>query len=413
MIIRIVKQPDLIPHLFRSEFSKITAVLGRQFGIEHLETAEDIASETFLSALENWSYQGVPENPRAWLYTVARNKTKNLIARNKVFQEKVASLSSSQSEELNIDLSDQNITDSQLQMLFAICHPTITVEAQIGLALRILCGFGIDEIADAFLVNKETINKRLFRAREKLREEKISVEYPGDDELEVRLDAVLTTLYLLFNEGYYSESNDAVLRKDLCLEAMRLVYLLLENIRTNKPASKALLALMCFHASRFEARKNIYGELILYDDQDESLWDQQLISKGIYFLKEASYGKSVTRYHIEASIAYWHTIKTGSTEKWRNILNLYDQLLAVQYSPIAALNRAFAVSKVYGSEKAIAEAEQLDLKDNHYYYTLLGELYWEVEASKSRQCFEKALLMAKTQPDKHTLQRRLNILVNN
>src|SRR5436190_11028943 len=263
---------ELIPHLFRTEFRKIAAVLCKLFGIENLELAEDIASETFLSALENWPYKGIPENPVAWLYTVAKNKAKNHLLRNQVFTEKIAKqikYSSPQNEEVEIDLSEENITDSQLQMLFALCHPSIPTEAQIGLSLRILCGFGIEEIANAFLTSKETINKRLFRAKEKLRIEKvkivpITVGVLTEKEISNRLETVLTTLYLLFNEGYYSESQDAVLREDFCIEAMRLAYLLIENEQTNKPDVNALLALMCFHASRFPARKNENGELILY-----------------------------------------------------------------------------------------------------------------------------------------------------
>ena len=407
-----MKQPDIIPHLFRNEFSKIASVIARQFGIEHLETAEDIASETFLAALETWSYKGVPDNPTAWLYAVAKNKTKNFVLRNKVSQKKVASLPLTHVEQADIDWSARNIFDSQLQMLFAICNPIIPIESQIAIALRILCGFGIEEIANAFLTNKEVINKRLFRAREKLRLEKIKIEYPGEVEIERRLDAVLTTLYLLFNEGYYSESYDQVLRKDLCLEAMRLIYLLHEYQTTNTPGVNALLALMCFHASRFDARESAQGELVLYDDQDESLWDKVLINKGAYYLKEASRGNEVTRYHIEASIGYWHTIKAGSLEKWSNILKLYDQLLLLECSPIAALNRAFAFSKVHGCVAAIAETEKLQLTNNHYYYTLLGELYWEIDGAKSKIYFQKALALAKTQPDKRTLEKKLEGLVN-
>ena len=220
-----MQQQELIPHLFRTEFTKITAVLCKLFGIEHMEIAEDLASETFLTALETWSYKGLPENPTAWLYAVAKNKAKNYFIRNQVFKDKIYSqlkYSLREADDLQIDLSDQNIMDSQLQMLFAICHPAISTEAQIGLALRILCGFGIDEIANAFLTNKETINKRLFRAKEKLRDEKVEIKFPGEDEINNRLETVLTTLYLLFNEGYYSESKDTIMRNDLCLEAMQI-----------------------------------------------------------------------------------------------------------------------------------------------------------------------------------------------
>jgi len=267
-------QQELIPHLFRTEFRKITAVLCKHFGIAHIEIAEDIASDTFLSAIETWTYKGLPTNPTAWLYAVAKNKADNYFHRSNIFSEKIVGEiknSSSQTEEPEINLSDENITDSQLQMLFAVCHPSIPTEAQIGLALRILCGFGINEIANAFLTNIETINKRLSRAKEKLRNEKVMIGFPGKKEINDRLETVLTTLYLLFSEGYYSESDNTILREDLCNEAMRLTFMLVENEQTNLPKVNALYSLMCFHSSRFAARKNEKGEIILYDDQDESL----------------------------------------------------------------------------------------------------------------------------------------------
>ena len=408
-----MQQQELIPHLFRTEFRKITAVLCKHFGIEHIETAEDIAGDTFLQAVEIWTYKGLPANPTAWLYTVAKNKAKNYFHRSNIFSEKIASeikKTSSQSEELEINLSEENITDSQLQMLFAICHPSIPTEAQIGLALRILCGFGINEIANAFLTSNETINKRLFRAKEKLRAEKVKIDFPGKTEINNRLETVLTTLYLLFSEGYYSESDDNVLREDLCEEAMRLTYMLIENEQTNLPKVNALYSLMCFHSSRFAARKNEKGELILYDEQDESLWNQELIIKGIYFLHEASKGNEISKYHIEASIAYWHTIKTGTKEKWENILQLYNKLLQIEYSPIAALNRTYALSKANSKQDAIAEAEKLNLPDNHFYFTLLGELYTDIDNKKAKDSFQKALGLAKTQTDKLTIKKKIEKL---
>ena len=413
-----MQQQELIPHLFRTEFRKITAVLCKHFGIEHIEIAEDIASDTFLSAVEIWTYKGLPVNPTAWLYTVAKNKAKNYFHRSNIFSEKIASEikeSSLRTEELEINLSDENITDSQLQMLFAICHPSIPTEAQIGLALRILCGFGINEIANAFLTNNETINKRLSRAKEKLRSEKvkivpIAIGIPGKKEINDRLETVLTTLYLLFNEGYYSESNDTILREDLCDEAMRLTFMLIENEQTNLPKVNALYSLMCFHSSRFAARKNEKGEIILYAEQDESLWDQELIIKGIYFLHEVSNGNEISKYHIEASIAYWHTIKTDTKEKWENILQLYNQLLILEYSPIAALNRTYALSKVKGKQVAICEAEKLNLASNHFYFTLLGELYTEIDNNKAKENFKKAFDLSKTQADQQTIQKKIDQL---
>lgn len=408
-----MNKQELIPHLFRTESGKITTVLCKRFGIEHIEIAEDITSDTFLAALETWTYKGVPENPVAWLYTVAKNKTKNYFTRNHLFIEKIArqiKSNSNDKEEIEIDLSDENITDSQLQMLFTICHPTIPPEAQIGLALRILCGFGIEEIANAFLTNKETINKRLFRAKEKLKAEKIPVEFPAAVEINGRLENVLTTLYLLFSEGYYSEVNDRIIRADLCLEAMRLAYLLIENERTNLPRVKALYSLMCFHASRFEARKKDNGQIILYQEQDENIWNQELITKGAYYLHQSSQGNQLSKYHLEASIAYWHTLKKDTKEKWENILQLYNRLLQIEYSPIAALNRTFALAKANSKQEAIREAEKLQLTNNHYYFTLLGELYKDTDPNKAKDNFQKAFALAKTNGDRMLLQKKLDQL---
>jgi RNA polymerase sigma-70 factor (ECF subfamily) len=408
-----MKQEELIPHLFRTEFRKITAVLCKLLGIENVQAAEDIASETFLSAFETWPYKGMPPNPTAWLYSVAKNKALNFLNRNKTFSEKITTqlkYSASTIEETDIDLSEKNITDTQLQMLFAICHPSIPEEAQIGLALRILCGFGIEEIATAFLTNKDTINKRLYRAKEKLREENIAIEFPPPNEISTRLQTVLTTLYLLFSEGYYSESQDTVLRKDFCLQAMRLTHLLIENKATNKPEVNALLALMCFHASRFGAREGQNGEMILYEDQDESLWNYELIARGVYFLKEASSGNQISKYHLEANIAFWHTVKSDTKEKWENILQLYNRLLQIEYSSVAALNRTYALAKANGKQEAVEEAEKLNLNNNQFYYMLLGELYKDTESQKAKCHFEKALSLAKSETDKKIIKAKLNKL---
>ncbi len=408
-----MQQPECIPHLFRTEFSKMTTVLCKRLGIEHIETAEDIAGETFLAALENWTYKGLPENPTAWLYTVAKNKARNYSKRNKFFKESICTemkYTAEGQEEIDIDLSDQHIRDSQLQMLFTLCHPSIPVESQIGLSLRILCGFGIDEIANAFLTNKETIHKRLTRAKEKLRNEKVAIAFPGKNEISRRLKTVLTTLYLLFNEGYYSESKDSILRNDLCQEAMRLTYLLIDTEETALPQVNALYALMCFHSSRFEARKNKHGEIILYDEQDETLWDRELISKGGYYLHKASNGNEVSKYHLEAGIAYWHTIKTDTMVKWENILQLFNHLLQLEYSPIAALNRTYALSKARSKQEAIIEAEKLNLATNHYYFTLLGELYQEIDNEKAKINLLTALSLAKTEADRQTIQQKIEKL---
>jgi RNA polymerase sigma factor (sigma-70 family) len=408
-----MSQPELIPHLFRTEYSKIVSVLCKRFGIDQIEIAEDISSDTFLTAAQSWTMNGLPDNPIAWLYRVAKNKAINHLKREHLFESKISpSLKKEvlESQQEEIDLSPGNINDSQLQMMFTICHPSISPEAQVGLSLRILCGFGIDEIADAFLTNRETINKRLFRAREKLRDENIKIEMPPSAEIEKRLETVVTTIYLLFNEGYYSLSQDTTLRKDLCLEAMRLCYMLIENKSTNKPAVNALLSLMCFHASRFDAREGKNGEIILYDEQDARLWDTELISKGAYFLHSAASGNEISTYHLEAAIAYWSTQKEDTHEKWENVLDLYDRLLKIKYSPVAALNRNFALSKVDGAEIAIKETEKLNLTYNPFYFSLIGELYSNIDIKKAAEYFQKALSLLSSEPGKQVIQRKMEKL---
>jgi len=409
------KEHTSLKHLFQQEFSKMVAVISKLFGLQHIELAEDIVSETFLQASETWGIKGVPKNPTAWLYAVAKRKTLHHFRRDKIFKEKIVPALNHRYENshtnIELNFSTKNIKDSQLQMLFAICTPAIASEAQIGLALRILCGFGIDEISEAFLANKETINKRLFRAKEKLRSEHVKLELPPESEIRNRLTNVLHIIYLLFNEGYYSKTQNQILRQDLCLEAMRLGLMLTEYPETNLPNTNALMALMCFHAPRFNARQ-INNEdpsgLILYDKQDEALWDQGLINKGMYFLNRSAQGDEISSYHIEARIAYWHCIKEDTEEKWKEILALYDQLLLVNYSQSVVLNRAFALYKAEGRQAALVETEKLKLKNNHFYFVLLGELYKNIDNEKARFNFGKACTLAKTQTEKQDIQAKID-----
>lgn len=405
---------ELIPHLFRTEYSRIVAVLCRVMGLENIAVAEDVASETFLSALETWPYEGVPANPAGWLHVAARHKALNYLKRSRTFAKGVVPHVADArvtEEPVAFDLSDANIADSQLRMLFALCHPAIPPSSQVALALRILCGFGIDEIANAFLTSRETVNKRLFRAREKLRTCGVTLVFPHDDDIPKRLDAVLTTLYLLFSEGYYSETDNAVIREDLCLEAMRLAYLLAGHPATATPQVHALLALMCFHASRFAARKGPDGRMILYQDQDTSLWNRELIARGAEYLHTSSRGE-VTRYHVEATIAYWHTVGEDTPQKWQNILQLYDRLLTNESSPVAALNRLYAFSRVHGKRAALAEAKKLNLENNRYYFALLGELYTGRDNACAAQWFQRALELTTTHAEIQILKDKIETLGN-
>ena len=404
------QENETIKLLFQHEYAKIVAVISRLFGLEHIEIAEDIVSETFLLALQDWKAKGLPPNPEGWLYIAAKRKTLYYFRRNKILKNKIIPALAKEQSKADVhepDFSDQNIKDSQLQMLFAVCNPAIAAEAQIGLALRILCGFGIEEIADAFLSNKETINKRLFRAREKLRTENIKMELPPADEIEARLDNVLHVIYLLFNEGYYSKTQNAVLRKEFCLDAIRLGTMLTEYDKTNNPKTNALLALMCFHSSRFAARQNTENSVILFEQQDPSLWDSSLIKEGFRYLTLSAEGNEVSSYHLEAKIAGLHCLKEDSLEKWENILHSYNQLLQINYSPAVALNRIFALYKAQGKQVAIAEAENLKLENNHFYHILLGELYRNIDNRKAIASLKKAHDLSISQTEKQILQMKI------
>jgi RNA polymerase sigma-70 factor (ECF subfamily) len=401
---------EALKHLFQQEFSKMVAVITRLFGLPEIETAEDIVSDTFLQAVENWADKGLPPNPEAWLYAVAKQKTLSHFRRNKIFETRVVpGLQLSEQEKPAapvFDFTAEYIRDSQLQMMFAICNPAIASEAQIGLALRILCGFGIDEIAEAFLSNKETINKRLFRAKEKLRTEKVKMEVPPPPQIPARLDNVLHIIYLLFNEGYYSKTGNKVLQKELCLEAMRLASMLTAYEATNRPQTNALLALMCFHASRFPARDDEEGP-VLYDQQQAELWDKELVGQGMYFLDLSAQGRRLTTYHLEAKIAFWHCIKEDTDEKWTDILNLYDQLLEINYSPVVALNRIFAVYKVRGPAAALAEAEKLGPPGGHLYFLLLAELYSKLDKGKARCYLRQAYALTRSPAEKRSIRQKM------
>ncbi|MEW6005945.1 MAG: sigma-70 family RNA polymerase sigma factor [Stygiobacter sp.] len=409
---------ELLSHLFRVEYSKMTAVLCRHFGLKQIEIAEDIASETFLKASEVWVINGIPENPTAWLYTVAKNKTKDYLKRVKIFETKIKETIRTndflrteafiQSEQ-DFDFTQQIITDSQLAMIFAVCNPAISTESQICLALQILCGFSVEEIADAFLAKTETIKKRLLRARTKLRKDNFQINVLLETTIKSRIDTVLRTLYLLFNEGYFSKSNNNLIRKDLCSEAIRLALVLTENPLTNTPQTNALLALMCFQSSRFDARINDTGEAILFEQQDKNLWDKELIEKGNYYLVNACSGNEISKYHLEAAIAYWHTTPTDKNT-WEHILELYNHLILIEYSPMTALNRTFAFAKVYGNEQAIREAEKLNLNENNYYHSLLGYLYSTVDAEKAIAHYNQAIGYTKSKTEKKTLMKEIERL---
>ena len=408
------KGKELIPDLFRTEYAKMVSVLCRTFGLSNIELAQDIVSDTFLKAAETWGLKEIPENPSAWLYTVAKNKAKDHFKREDILNKKITPYlvyDYSVAEELDHSFSNDNLNDSLLLMMFTVCNPILNIESQLCLGLRVLCGFSIEEIANALLTSKSVINKRLVRAKEKFRAHNIKIEFPTQKAIEVRLQSVLHMLYLLFNEGYYATSVSEKIREDLCYDAMRLANLLTKDKRTNTSTVNALLALFCFHSSRFEARLDLQGNQILYQDQNSNQWDFELIQQGEYFLAISGKEDIFSRYHLEALIAYWHTRTTVKEElRWQHILSLYDGLLKIENSPIIQLNRSFALSKVKGKQIALTEALNIDLKGNSLYHSLLADLYSESDKNLQVVELQKAISYAKNISDKAHLQKKLDEL---
>ena len=407
----------LVDHLFRHEAGKMVSVLTRLFGLKNMELAEDIVHESMYQALVQWPYAGIPDNPSAWLYKVARYKTIDFLRR----ESKNISTDTSLMLELSADPAmgneslktlflEHEIQDSQLRMIFSCCHPEVPPEAQIALILKTLCGFSAKEIASAFLSQEDTVNKRLTRARQKIRSLDIELQVPSGHELKQRLDAALKAIYLLFNEGYNSSNPEKLIRKELCLEAMRLTILLSEQQITNTPKTQSLLALMCFLAARLDSRLDTKGEIILLEDQDRNRWDKGLIGRGMYYLEIVSESRDINEYFLEASIQALHCSAPSFKEtRWDYILNLYNQLILIKDSSIIRLHRAIALGQAQGPETAIAILLKIEGLHRYYlYYASLGRFYQlSGQHDEAMLNLEKALDLATSSPEKQLLQKRL------
>lgn len=404
----------MIDHLFRLESGKMISVLTKLLGLQNLEVAQDIAQDTLLQALYTWSYKGLPDNPTAWLYRVAKNKAVDHLRREKRFQgirSQHAYLLQSENPLSAVPrfFMQGEIEDSQLRMMFACCHPSIPVDSQIALALKTLCGLSVNEIARAFLKDEETIAKRIYRAKEKIRLENIELELPSPRHLSKRLDAVLHCLYLLFNEGYNSSHPDQLIREDLCEEALRLAYLLTQTSITNLPRSNALVALFCFQASRLQARLDEGGNIILLKHQDRSKWDKPLIQKGFYFLEQATQNET-SAYHLEAAIAYLHAVAPSfEATDWKAIYYLYQILATERPTAFISLNKAIAASYAVGKETALEELQQIKGLEKYYlYHTAIGEIYFELHRkNEARHYYQKALTLTRSLVEQQLLQEKI------
>lgn len=408
---------QLIDHLFRHEAGKMISVLSKLLGLQNLETANDIVQDSLLQAMNTWSFKGIPDNPSAWLYRVAKNKAIDFLRKEKKFRDISPQYSYLLQSEYTLTSTVNNffleneIQDSQLRMMFACCHPSIADESQVALTLKTLCGLSVSEIAKGFLTNDETIAKRIYRAKEKINAEMIELEVPTSSELSIRLDTVLKSLYLLFNEGYNSSHPDLLIREDLCEEAMRLCYILTENKLTSYPRVKALLSLMCFQASRLNTRLDDKGNIILLKHQDRKKWSRPLIKKGFDYLDAAAEPFEISTYNIEAAIASLHASSPSFEQTdWRSIYHLYEMLYQLQPNPVVAMNKAIASAYAISKQNALTELQQIQgLEHHHLYYASIGEIYYELQnKDEAKRFYKKALQLTSSGHEQQLLIGKIN-----
>jgi len=407
---------EVVEHLFRHEAGKMVATLTGIFGIEHLTLAEDVVQEALARALQTWPFYGVPKNPAAWIMRASRNLALDVVWREKVFRNKEAEivhLIEGQNPAPDTPVfAEQEIADDRLRLMFACCHPVIPAEAQVALALKTLCGFSAAEISRAFLTTEAAIAKRLTRAKQKIREARIPFEIPAGAELAKRLDGVLHSLYLLFNEGYKASSGDSLVREDLCDEAIRLTALLTEHPAGDRPKTHALLALMLLNAARIPARVDGEGNLLLLKEQDRARWDQAKITRGMFHFARSAAGEEISEYHLQSGIAACHcAAKDYASTDWRQILTLYNRLVEVDDSPVVALNRAIVIANVDGPKAgldAVAAIQGREKLESYYLlYAVLGELEAQLhDPLAAAGYFRKSLQLADIKSEQTFLLKR-------
>ena len=405
-------------HLFRHESGRMVAALTHIFGVHNLALAEDVVQDAFCRALETWKLRGVPDNPSAWLMTTAKNRAIDVLRRERrarAFSPELERLFESEwtlVPTVTELFGASTIKDDQLRMMFSCCHPRLPEAAQVALVLHILCGFSMSEIANAFLSTEAAIEKRISRAKKLLAGSKKLFDLNDRDFL-ARLTTVHRALYLLFNEGYHGASADSAVRVELCEEAMRLVNLLLENSLASTPVTYALAALMHLNAARLPARVDASGNLASLFDQDRSLWDSALITKGQKLLERSAAGAELSEYHVEAAIAWVHAnARCVEDTDWAQIVSLYETLMAIRPSPVVALNRAIAIAQCEGPERGLEELRAIKDHDRlsayPFYSAAIGEL--ELRSGRNdvaRRHFEAALALARNPMERRFLERRV------
>jgi RNA polymerase sigma factor (sigma-70 family) len=408
---------QLVEHFFRHETGRLHGALIRLLGVHNMTLAEDVAQEAMLRALHRWSMGGVPANPSAWITQVAMNLGRDALRHQRMSGGKEPALIThfeqmAPTPAVAVE-NVHEIRDDALRLMFVCCHPSISPDAQVVLALKVLCGFSTAEIARAFLSSEAAIEKQLTRTKQRIADANLGFDLPEGADLSVRLDGVLAALYLLFNEGYKASAGERLLREDLCQEAIRLTTLLVNHPAGRKPRSHALLALMLLTSARFPARVDERGDLLRLDDQDRSKWDQSRIYRGLEQLVAAAQGNELSEYHLQAGIAAIHcTAPDSASTDWKRILQHYDALQQLKPSPVIALNRAVAVAHVHGAQAgldAIAAIKNADRLDSHYLlHAVVGELQWRLNDHRAAaESFRRALKLAQVGPEQLYLTRML------
>lgn len=413
---------QVVEHCFRHESGKIISTLTRIFGIAHINRAEDLVQETLARALQTWPYYGIPQNPAAWITQVAKNLALDFIRREKIFHNKEIEIARSMDQDStnaiaeNAVIGEKEITDDRLRMMFVCCHPVLPREAHVALALKTLCGFSAGEIARAFLTSEAAIAKRLTRAKQKIRDARVPFEIPAEEELAQRLDGVLQTLYLLFNEGYKASTGDQLIREALCYEAIRLGGLLAEHPAGNRPRTHALLALMLLNGARLKARQDREGNILRLQEQTRSSWDQAMIARGLFHLMQSMAGDEINEYHLQAGIAACHcAAKDYDSTDWPQILSLYDRLVEMNDSPVILLNRAVALANVHGPKAGIEAVQAIqdrrELDSYYLLYAVLGEFEADLNNKEAaRNYFRKSLELTTIKSEQIFMAKKLEQL---
>jgi RNA polymerase sigma-70 factor (ECF subfamily) len=393
----------------------MVAWLTRIFGPAHIGLAEEVVQDALVKALQQWPYRGIPDNPTAWLLRVARNGALDVLRRHSAFRDREHEIVTELTRGARADEpAAWAVEDDELRMIFMCCHPLLPPDARVALSLKTVGGFSVQEIARAFLVSGTTVAQRLVRAKRTLREERIGLELPQGRDLRERLESVLEVIYLMFNEGYNAHAGDELIRLDLCGEALRLGRLVAGSPIVTTPAAHAVAALMAFQAARLPARVDAAGEMVLLEDQDRSLWDRRLVALGFQHLDRSAEGPEMTAYHIQAAIAAVHAgASTPEETCWPEILTLYDDLQAVNPSPVIALNRAVALSRVAGTKAALDAIGPLEKDPALASYYLLpsvkGRLLHDIgDLEGAAACYRAALELPCTEPERRFLLRRLD-----